>query len=110
MAEVPGRVRRTIQVRAGDVRVEDQRIGGPAAILGTLWLLHPGADPSAATFSPDARPVQATPDRAAAWFSAYYGDRVEAPAFAVRALAPDDVLVSIFKDSAASVAAGRYDE
>lgn len=96
VAELPGRVRRTVRVREGEVRVEDDVLLDTAEEITIRWLLHPTMDPAGAELPPDARRLESRPDGAAGWFSPRYGQRLAAPCFEVSAPADAGALVSTF--------------
>ena len=76
VAEIPGRVRRTVQVESEVVRVRDELLGDQAKSLTVLWTLHPEADPDSLTTAQPGRTISAERNGVRGWFSPHYGRRV----------------------------------
>lgn len=75
VAEVPGRVRRTVILDTAGVSVHDEVLAAGAALLRINWLLHPSAHTAGVEVGVGHRVGQAEPGRTAGWFSPVYGER-----------------------------------
>lgn len=76
VAEVPGRLRRTILVTGDEVSIEDQVLAAGAGKVTVHWLLHPHADGSQAIVEGDSEVVVPGEGSPLGWFSPRYGERV----------------------------------
>jgi hypothetical protein len=76
VAEIPGRVRRTVRAMADRVVVQDEPLAPEAQRVRIRWLLHPGADPASVCVEGESRLVRALEGDPAGWFSPTYGERI----------------------------------
>jgi hypothetical protein len=83
IAELPGRVRRTVRVTAKGAVVDDEVLHGSAHWLRVCWLLHPAADVKMIACSEPVRHVVAGEDGQIGWFSPHYGERLPSVAVVV---------------------------
>ena len=84
VAEIPGQVRRTVQVESKVVRVRDEILGDRASTLTVLWTLHPDAGPDSVTAPQPGRPIAAEGNGVRGWFSPHYGRRRPTTAIELR--------------------------
>jgi hypothetical protein len=75
VAEIPGRVRRTVRVERGRVVVEDDVLATNAGTARVRWLLHPGAA-AGLVQSPTGTVRVAVEGSPEGWFSPHYGRRI----------------------------------
>jgi len=76
VAEVPGRVRRSVRVTDGSVEVRDEALGGDTGDLSVLWTLHPEADPGAVRVEGESRAVETEAGGVRGWYSPHYARRI----------------------------------
>jgi hypothetical protein len=89
VAEVPGRIRREIQVTRDAIEILDRALDRSARTMQVSWLLHPGV--SAAVIEADgAETIDAREGIVDAWFSPTYGCRVPSRVVRIRRDIPRD--------------------
>ncbi|HEX8694180.1 MAG TPA: heparinase II/III family protein [Longimicrobium sp.] len=93
VAEVSGRLRRTVRVGAAEVRVEDRVEPGVADEAAVRWLLHPDADPAAVRVEGSCEVKAAVEGETAGWFSPGYGVRLPSRYVEVRRPAREGAVV-----------------
>jgi hypothetical protein len=112
IAEVPGRIRRTVHLRIDAVTVEDAVLDpGTAKRMTVRWLLHPQCAESTIASTPVARPVIVTENEPLGWFSEHYGERVPARAYIIEcsAVAGARIISRIGAHSASAPLPARSD-
>jgi hypothetical protein len=82
-ADIPGHVRREIEVTADSVRVIDTAVDSKASVLEVSWLVHPDCKTAYFIDTSNAEHVAAADGEALGWFSPSYGLRL--PSVVVRA-------------------------
>ena len=90
VAEVPGRIRREIEVLPGHVRVLDSALDSSAASMQVTWLINPHL-PKVDLVVEGGHPerIAACEGDVTGWFSPTYGLRLRATAIRVRAMRND---------------------
>jgi heparinase II/III-like protein len=83
VAEIPGRVRREVQVARDSVTVVDQLLDRSARTMQVSWLLHPGVRESVVE-AEGAEVIDAREGSVDAWFSPTYGCRVPSRVVRIR--------------------------
>lgn len=76
VAEVPGRVRRTVCVTAEGAIVDDEVLDDAARSMRVAWLLHPRAEATKLSCSIPHRTIAADERHVLAWYSPHYGERL----------------------------------
>jgi hypothetical protein len=77
VAQVPGSVRRTVEVRRDSVTVLDEVLDAAgAARVVVRWLLHPSVGPGVVSCDPPPTVRDAVEGSPLAWFSPRYGERL----------------------------------
>lgn len=76
VAEIAGRVRRTVSLTPDCVEVIDEVLARGARKLLVRWLLHPDADIRSLTVNGAAQLLAATNEQTTGWFSPTYGLRI----------------------------------
>ncbi len=76
VAEVPGRVRRTVRVTRGTVEVRDEALGVETGEISVLWTVHPEADAGAVSVEGESRVVEAEAGGVRGWYSSHYARRI----------------------------------
>ncbi|HEX8321738.1 heparinase II/III domain-containing protein [Longimicrobium sp.] len=96
VAEVPGRISRTVRVTAREVTVEDRIEPGAAREATVGWLLHPDAPAGAVRVDGPREVVEAVEGDTAGWYSPAYGERIASRRVQVRRPAAGGAVITTF--------------
>lgn len=96
VAKVPGRIRRTVRVTAGEVTVEDRIHPGAAREATVGWLLHPDAPAGAVRVDGPGEVIEAVEGDTAGWYSPAYGERIASRRVRVRRPAAGGAVIKTF--------------
>jgi hypothetical protein len=84
VAEVPGLVRREVNVTADRVEVIDRALSPASSVIEVFWLLHPDVSAHYNVQAQSAQCVVASEDDVRGWFSPSYGKRVPSTGVTIR--------------------------
>ena len=107
VAEIPGKVRRTVVITPREVRATDEVPAGVADEVVVRWLLHPSADPSSVAVAGGSETKQGEEGDTAGWYSPAYGLRLPSRYVEVRRDARGGAeIVTVFRPGEGSDASG----
>ena len=107
VAEIPGRVRRSLQLTAEEILVTDEVRGAEHREISVRWLLHPHADPGCIQVRGGAEVRAAREGATPGWFSPVYGERIASKYVEARRLRPAELnLVTHIRPPKTAMAAG----
>jgi hypothetical protein len=95
VAEIPGRVKREIEISEIGVRVEDTALDPSAAHMQVTWLLHPSVADHDCIEARNLERIAAKEGDITGWFSESYGVRVPSTAIRIQAARGADRAVKI---------------
>jgi hypothetical protein len=76
VAQLVGRVRRTVRIGPDEVRVRDVSLDAKASRMSVHWTLHPNVPPSALSVDGETEIGVGEPDDVRGWFSPRYRQRI----------------------------------